>query len=108
MIVRVRPNPAGFDRYGDTQAVSERRDEIEGAFVAPRSSAAFGDIEDRGREGVTQGLTLFAPATTDIAHTDQVEVDGVLYDIDGDVARWVNPFTGWQPGVTVALVRAAG
>lgn len=101
----VRRRPAGdFDAYGDP---------VEGAvdtpltdcFVAPRSSA---DIADRGRAGVTIDLTLYGPVGTDLQHTDQVLVDDVLYDIDGDSGVWKSPLTGWQAGVEVALRRAVG
>lgn len=102
-IVRVRP--PGFDQYGDPIAGTPNRLTLEGAFVAPRSTS---DIDARGRQGVINGLTLFGEFGTDLVHTDQVEVDGVLYDIDGDAGQWKSPFTGWEAGCEVALVRAVG
>ena len=105
VIVRVRSAPGGVDEYGDPVAGTESRTTLEGAFVAPRES---GEIQNRGRAGVIVGLTLFAPYDTDLAYSDQIEVDGVLYDIEGEPGRWRNPYSGWEAGMQVALVRTAG
>lgn len=101
-VVRVRG--ADPDAYGDPVGDPDE-DELDGCSVAPRTST---DIADRGRQGVVIGLTLLAPFGTDIIHTDQLKVDGVLYDIDGDPGSWKNPFTGWEAGIEVALTRATG
>lgn len=105
IIVRVRGNPGGVDEYGDPIVGTDDRTILIDAFVAPRES---GDISNRGRQGVIVGLTLFAPYETDVRYTDQIEVDGVLYDVDGEPGKWRNPFSGWEAGIQVALVRASG
>lgn len=105
MIVRVRPTMSGASRYGDAEETGVTRALIDRAFVAPASSE---DVEGQGRHGVTDRLTLYAPWGTDLTHTDRVEVDGVLYELDGNVATWTQPMTGWRPGVTATLVRTAG
>ena len=101
-VVRVRG--VTLDEYGDPDGEPEE-DDLEGCTVAPRSST---EVDERGRQGVVVGLTLYAPYGTDIVHTDQLQVDGVLYDIDGEPGLWKNPFTGWEAGIEVALVRAEG
>lgn len=103
-ISRVRSTP-GFDVYGDPIAGSASTVTIDGAFTAPRSSD---DNDDRGRQGVIVGLSLFAPYGTDLLFTDQVMVDGELYDIDGEPGKWRNPLTTWEAGIEVALKRAVG
>ena len=105
VIVRVRVAPGGTDKYGDPIVGTQDRTPIEGASVAPRESS---ESDDRGRVGVIVGLTLIAPYDTDLAFTDQVEVDGVLYDIEGEPGWWRNHFTGWEAGLTAALRRAEG
>ena len=105
VIVRVRSAPGGVDEYGDPISGTDSRTTLTGAFVAPRESS---EITNRGRAGVIVGLTLFAPYDTDLTYTDQIEVDGDLYDIEGEPGRWRNPFTDWEAGMQVALVRAAG
>lgn len=102
-IVRVRPQ--GEDQYGDPIEGESARTTIEGAYVAPRESS---EPSERGRVGVIVGLTLFAPYDTDLLHTDQIEVDGTLYEIEGEPGQWRNPFTDWEAGLTVALRRATG
>ena len=109
VIVRVRSDPGGVDEYGDPVADSESRTTIDGAFVAPRNDPGQGsEITNRGRAGVIVGLMLFAPYDTDLTYTDQIEVDGVLYDIEGEPGRWRNPYSGWEAGLQAALVRASG
>jgi hypothetical protein len=103
VIVRVRP--PGIDQYGDELDTEPTRTTLAGAFVAPRTS---GDVDDRGRSGVVVGLDLFTPYGTEIAATDQIEVDDVLYRIVGVVAAWKNPLTGWEAGQTCALERGQG
>jgi hypothetical protein len=103
-VVRVRP-AGDADKYGDPTDTDPDRTTLDGCIVAPRTS---GDIDDRGRAGVTIGLTLFGPYGTDLLHPDQVEVDGILYDIDGDPGQWKHPRTGREAGMEVALKRAIG
>ena len=137
-ILRRRENPAGYDNDGDPVAGTVAYAELGGAFLAPRDAAvaAASEVLDTGRQGVVVGLTLYAPANTDLVHTDQIVVadatplrdeagdwllneqgfplfaegveNGVLYDIDGEVALWEHPMTGWRPGIVAALRRAAG
>lgn len=112
-VVRVRRAPGGFDDYGDPVSSSETRVTMEGCIVAPRSSVAVGtsastEASSRGRQGVIVGLTMFAPYGTDIVHTDQIEVDGELFEVEGEVGAWKSPFSEWEAGLEVALRRAAG
>ena len=105
VISRIRHTPGGLDQYGDPVPSSVSETTIPGAFVAPRMSE---ELQTRSRAGVAVGLTLFAPAGTDLRFTDQVRVDGDVFDVDGEVARWEHPGSGWAPGITVALKRAQG
>lgn len=105
MIKRIRQSPGGTDQYGDPIPGTTTVTAMPEAFVAPRTTE---DVDDRGRTGVIVGLTLFAPYSTDLTYTDQIEVDGVLYDIEGEPGRWKNPFTGWEAGIQAALTRAQG
>lgn len=105
MISRVRAAPGGHDEYGDPIAGTSSSTELAGAFTAPREEP---ELNERGRAGVIVGLTLYGPQGTDLRYTDQVEVDGVLFDIEGEVGVWTNPLTGWEAGIEAALRRAAG
>ena len=105
LVVRVRPNPGGVDKYGDRIPGDASRLELDGCGVAPRYS---NDLNEPGRNGVMIGLTVFAPFNTDIVNGDQVEIDGALYDIEGDVGAWHQFMTGWNAGKEIALRRAEG
>lgn len=104
-VVRVRRVESGADALGDPTDVTETRTTISGCAVAPRSTS---DIVDRGRQGVIVGLSLYAPAGTTVDHTDLFEVDGTLFEVDGEGGNWESPFSGWRAGVEIALKRAAG
>lgn len=104
-IQRVRTAPGGTDQYGDPMPSTETRTTLEDSFVAPRVSS---EVTDAGRAGVIVGLTLFMPPGTDLVHSDQVDVDGVLYEVDGDAGDWTHPMTGWAAGVVAALRRVDG
>lgn len=80
--------------------------DLAGCIVAPRTTA---DISSRGRQGVVVGLTLYVPdPDADIVHTDQVQIGDDVFEVDGEVGRWENPFSGARPGLEVALRRGAG
>lgn len=106
----VRPIPSGAtNRYGDAlpggHASSPQRITVDGCAVAPRAS---NDVNEPGRQGVIVGLSLYAPPGTEIRHGDQVEIDDVLYDVDGNAGVWTSPFTTVASGVEVALRRVGG
>lgn len=102
-VVRVRKQ--GFDQYGDPIVGTPTRLTLTGAFTAPRTSS---DVDDRGRQGVIDGKTLYAPYPADVLATDEIEEDDVPYIIEGEVGKWKNPWTQWEAGIEVALVRAVG
>jgi hypothetical protein len=110
-ISRVRRSPGGYDEYGDPVESTTTTSEIEGAFVAPRldtSLGGTGEVMSRGRAGVIVGLTLYAPYGVDLTRDDQIDVDGVRYDIEGEPGAWKNGLTGWAAGIEAALRRAEG
>lgn len=101
----LRDSPGGFDAYGDPATSTTARVVIESCAIAPRYS---NEPTERGRQGVIVGLSVYAPAGSDITSTDRLEIDGVAYVIDGEPAEWINPFTGSRPGLEVAARRATG
>lgn len=108
-ISRVRRSPGGVDDNGDPIASTETATPIVGAFVAPRVGASDPlEIHTPGRAGVIVGLSLFAPYGTDLVYTDEVDVDGARFEVEGEVGRWRNGLTGTEAGIEVALRRAAG
>lgn len=103
--ITVMPGPPGTDSYGDPLPITRTGGDITGCAVAPRYST---EPTERGRQGVIVGLSIYAPTGSDILFTDLIEVRGQVYMVEGDPGDWVNPFTGWAPGMEIALKRAAG
>lgn len=100
----VRTTPGGLDPHGAPLPSTETRHPLPGAFTAPRTSS---DVA--GREGIVVGLTLFcSDPDADLLHTDQVEVNGTLFDIDGGVGVWRNPLNPAVDGISCALKRGQG
>lgn len=101
----LRAVPGGTDAYGDPIPGTQTRIDVPGTAVAPRLST---EPSERGRQGVIVGLTIYPPADSGFLFSDQVEVKGELFDIEGEPGEWENPFTGDSPGAEIALKRAAG
>lgn len=79
--------------------------------ATPTDSPGWG-FAPRSQEGTTSdspsvvvGLTGYGPSGADVLPTDRVEVRGQVYEVEGEVGVWRSPFTGWEPGVEVALKR---
>lgn len=96
----------GTDRFGN--ALPGTSHSIAGCAVAPRSSEERTD----GQATVISGRSLYLPAGSDITAHDVVVLNGApqpgdeRWQIEGEPAEWTNPFTGWSPGIVVALTRA--
>lgn len=105
-----RDSPGGHDKYGDPISTETTTHTIEECAVAPRTS---NELHDRARAGVIVGLTLFAPAGSDILRTDRVVIpedapNAGRYEIEGEPAAWQSPRSGRAFGIQVALRRAEG
>lgn len=73
--------------------------------VEPRP---VGEPTQDARNAVTSGFTLYGPPGVDLTPADRVRVRGDVYEVDGEVAAWRNPFSGWEPGVVVQTKRVEG
>lgn len=78
---------------------------VAGCAVAPRYA---NEGLDPFRPGVIVGLAVYMPAGTDVTARDRLRVRGEVYEVDGEPALWRNPFTGWAPGIEVAVKRLGG
>lgn len=88
--------PGGTTPFGDPLPGSSHS--VDGCLFAPRSSNESSDFANT----VITGAQLFGPAGADIKATDQIQVRGVVYDVEGDVGDW------GKAGVQVALERSTG
>lgn len=93
------------DEYGNaTSAGTPSRRDVVSLGFDPGGSIALRD----GRDGTDTKPTVYLPTGTDIVHTDQLEVRGVTYAVEGEIADWRSPFTGARPGLVVPLRRVSG
>lgn len=87
-----------------------------GCALAPRSSS---ESLGQQRDTVTVGLTLYVPSPdADILPTDVIFLPdvpqvpppyrGTDWQVEGEPGAWISPFTGWAPGIEVALTRVTG
>lgn len=79
--------------------------EIPGCAFNPGGSS---EPLEAGRSAVITRPEVYAPAGSDILEGDRLVVRGEVYDVDGDVADWRSPFTGWAAGLVVSLVKVEG
>lgn len=99
--------PLVVDGYGNTSPDWSTPTEtvVARVGVEPRPSAEpFQDA----RNATTTGYTLYLDTDHGVTSADRVQVRGIVYDVDGDVAVWRHPFSGWAPGVVVQTKRVAG
>lgn len=104
-ITVLRDSPGGLDDYNNPVTSTTTSTDIINCGVAPRYSS---EPTEKGRNGVIIGLTILAPAGSDILFTDRIKIAGVVYEIEGDPADWSNPFTGTEFGMEIAVKRAVG
>jgi len=103
-VVRIRTTEGGFDPYGDPISSTTTRTDITQCIVEPTGST---EGTTRGRVGVVTSWTVGAKPGTDVLSTDQLEVRGVLCDVEGEIGDWRTDAGG--PGsVTIRAKRAVG
>lgn len=77
--------------------------------IAPRDGNGTSSNEQtQGQQQVIVGLTIFLPDGVSVDATDRFTVRGDTFDVVGDPQAYVSPFSGWRPGVPVALQRVTG
>lgn len=84
-IIRLRPGTREVrgQAIADWSAATELT--ITGCSVQPANTALFQD----GRElGITDSMTIYAPAGADIVAGDRIKIGDAIYDINGDALTW--------------------
>ena len=71
--------------------------------IAPRTAS---ENADPTRPAVIIGKTVYGPTVT-LDADDQILIDGIAYEVDGEAGDWRSPFTGWAPGMEVPVKRAS-
>ncbi len=78
---------------------------INGCAFDPGGSS---EPTEQGRNAVITQPTVYAPPGSDITAADRLVVRSRTWLVDGDPAEYVNPFTGWEPGLVVKLKAVEG
>lgn len=95
--------PGAETRYGDPTPGTMHT--VHGCVFAPRESA---ELHEQ-RNTVIVGVTMSAPAGSDIRATDEiVRAGGTRYQVEGEPGGGMSPFTGRAARVRVALRRVSG
>jgi hypothetical protein len=77
---------------------------VTGCAFAPTSATEDND----GRTATITTVTLYMPATADVAASDRIVARGVTYEVDGKPKKWTSPHTGETKGFEVQLREVAG
>lgn len=105
VVVRIREESTGADRYGNPVAEDVPTD-IPGAFVAPEPAST--ESASVGRETLLDALTVYwHKEWPDIVATDRLQVRGVEYRVDGVPSDWRDPWGTVVGGLVVRLTRSA-
>ncbi len=99
-ITQIRRSSNSTDEYG--QPVFTVIEIALQAFVSARLS---GTNFDADQIVITDGLTIYLPAGTEVLDDDRFEIRGKTYEIDGEAFEWKNGLGRWNPGVVVNLQR---
>lgn len=92
------PDPYGNDQYT-----------LQPVTLTPVVVWPTGATEQmQGQDLSTSGVTALLPAGTDVDAIDKLTIDGKDYEIDGQPASFLSPFSGFTPGVQVSLTRVTG
>lgn len=73
---------------------------IDGCGMAPLAGE---ELTDRGRQGVEDAWTLYAPYGADITAKDRIVSPWGTFEVDGAPSPWVSPLSGRRHGLTVTL-----
>lgn len=105
----------GICRF-DANATNSRGDQVDRwadpvpspGWAVAYSPSSTEPAAPRSAEAVDVPVTLYGPYDAEITARDRVVVDGKVYEVDGEVARWHNAHTGQQPGCVVTAIRKEG
>lgn len=74
--------------------------DIDGCGFNPGPSS---EPAQTARTSVVTKPEVYAPVDADVKSGDRLVVRGDTYEVSGRPQRWISPFTGWAPGLVIAL-----
>lgn len=79
--------------------------ELVGTAIAPSSSTEPVSVD---RQQVITSMSLYCGAGSDVLPEDRIRARSGLWQVEGEVGDWRNPFTGWAPGAEFRVKKVAG
>lgn len=79
--------------------------DIVGAAIAPSSSSEAATVD---RRTLISSMSLYCGTGEDILPADRIRARSGLWEVEGEVAAWHNPLTGWDPGSEYLLKKVTG
>lgn len=108
-ITQIKREATGQTDPDGNDVLTETPVQIENVGISPRDANGTGGNENvQGRDTVIIGLTLLMPPGSQVSPTDRFLVRGDLWEVYGQPEPIVSPFTGWNPGLPVAIGRVTG
>jgi hypothetical protein len=94
------------DRHGDVTGTEEII--LDAMIAAPRNTTE--PLADRAMVVTTRTLYGTLPVGVAVLASDEFELPGEpgRWKVVGDAFDWTHPFSGWAPGVEIALERVDG
>lgn len=109
---------AATDGFGNTVGETRAAVTFQAAFAPPTTATGSQIVDGALRETTMTKPMLMVDRRADnaaalvpgaIRSGDDLTVDGVGgYEVDGDPADYLHPWTGWQPPLVVELRKAVG
>lgn len=95
----------GFDGHGNPIEGFGPDVEREKCAVEPRVHEVENEL---GRSPVIHGFNVYDTFDSPVTDKDEITVRGIRCKVDGEIARWRNPFTGQVKGSVITLKRVDG
>ena len=103
MVTILHRTVTGRDEYGNDTYTSTSE------VVGPCSVQQGSSRENQAfNDQVITGVTVFMPYGTEVGYLDAIVINGVQYEVNGDPAVWVSPFSGRTAPIRVDAVAAKG
>lgn len=97
---------AGTDPYGNP--IAGFGEDIPRPFCAVSPRVEEEDQGGHNRTVIVEGYDVYDTFDSPVGPYDEVTARGVRYAVDGQVARWRNPFTAGPSGCLFKLKRVGG
>jgi len=105
-VTRIRTaDSTGDDPYGNPLPGADVETTLTGAAFDPGGSLEPVEV---GRAQTVTTPRLYFIVPPDIISTDRIRARGIVYNVIGNPALWINPFTGVTAGLVVELKAVEG